>query len=254
MITKISTYRLFETLIYTENKLNEGLILTHDIYNSINAIEGFFKFDQLNIIYPDKSKINLTVNNFNIETFTKFLILINNLGYYVALITIYNNKNMSKRIKLSEFKSEYYTDEFISKLTKIDFILEPKFDITHKLKSNILYHVTEEKYLDSILKNGLIAKSENTKTEYPERIYLVYTLIDARNYIENKNNYYLTNPDKDYTTKDIERHNFRMRKYKILQITIDNSDDLIFYEDPNFKGKGLYTYNNISPEKISIND
>lgn len=251
MITKLSTYKLFEILIDTEKQLNEGLILTHDIYNSIYLIGEFFKFDQLKSINPNGTKIELTVNHFDLDTFTKFLILINNLGYYIAIITMYNSKNMPKNIKLSEFKSEYYSDEFISKLTRIDFALEPKFDVTHKLKSDTLYHVTESRYVDRILETGLIAKSKNTKTEYPERIYFVYDLEDAKNYINGKNEYYLTSINK---SKFADKSKYKHIEYKIIKITMNGSDNLTFYEDPNFKGKGLYTYDNISPEKITVDE
>ena len=51
MITELSIYKLIKRLIVLEDKLNEGLIMTHDIYNSIDIIKHSFNFN--NIIIRD---------------------------------------------------------------------------------------------------------------------------------------------------------------------------------------------------------
>lgn len=251
MITKISTYKLFENLFKIEQKLEEGLILTHDIHKSKKALDNIFDFDNLSYTEIINNKIYVYLNNENskidINTFANFLILINNLGYYVAKLNLYNQYNNKYSMSLDKFKENYFNSNSFLNIKKMEIIIEPKYDITHKLKSNTLYHVTEERYLDRIKKYGLILKSKNTRSEYPERIYLVYNIDDANHYIKNKKNYYLYN-NKFYNTKD----KFQETNFITLKIELPEDNDLIFYEDPNFKDKGIYTYDNINPKYIKI--
>lgn len=250
MVTNITTYKLITDLILLENNFNEGLIMTHDIHDSKNALEYFFDLDtQLISLNIDNNKMILSITEFNINKFTEFLILITNLGYFVSKMKIYNQYNIPININLTDFKNKYLDNSILKNITKYDIILEPKFDIKHQLKTTILYHVTEEKYLNKILKNGLIAKSKNTLSEYPERIYFVYNIDDAKQYINNKQFYYLRNYNK---MKQPDKSKYIQINYIILQIKLLINNNIVFFEDPNFKGKGIYTYNNISPENISI--
>jgi hypothetical protein len=249
MITDFTTYKLIQMLIETENKLNEGLILTHDIHDAKHTLEHilskYFFYD----IEIKNNKINLILSEgFFIEkTYLEFLILINNLGFYIKTLKITNKQNRTNIFKPNDFKENYLDNNILQNFIKYEIILEPKYDIKHTLKTNILYHVTETKYLDRILKNGLIPKSKNTTGFYPERIYLVYNLDDANTYIKTKDNYYMLNIDK---TKQPNKSKFQKIEYCILKITLPENNDLIFYEDPNFLNKGIYTYDNISKENI----
>lgn len=251
MIANITTYRLVKDLILLENKLNEGLIMTHDIYNTKKIVEEIISnwfWYQIDI---DKNKIvlNLTDGTFTEKTYLEFLILINNLGYFISYIKIKNKNNRLNNILPHIFKLEYLDDKILENFIEYDFIIEPKFDISHKLKTNILYHVTETRYLDKILKNGLIPKSKNTLSTYPERIYLVYDLKDANTYIKSKKGYYLKNYKNSVMSN---KSKFQEIEYVILKIELPINNDLIFYDDPNFVNKGIYTYDNINKKYISI--
>lgn len=251
MITELKIYKIIKELILTEQKLEEGLILTHDIYDSKNILENIIsKWFWCDIqIVDNKFSIILDDGKFTVETYIEFLILINNLGYFISIMKVTNDKNIPKPIKPLDFKENYLDDKYLNKFIKYEIILEPKYDIKHQLKTNVLYHVTEQKYIERINKNGLIVKSKNTKTHHPERIYCVYNLEDAKAYIKSKNFYYLTNRD------DREQPNktkFKEIKFEILKITLPEDNDIVFYEDPNFKGKGIYTYDNISSNYIEV--
>lgn len=251
MITDITTYKLVKDLLLVEQKLNEGLILTHDIYESKDIIERevskYFWYDSK----IDGSRFNfiLTDGKFTDKTYIQFCILLNNLGYYISILKLTNKHNMINSFKPDEFKEKYLTDNFLKNIIKYELIIEPKYDIKHKLKTNTLYHVTESKYIDKIFKNGLITKSKNTKTFHPERLYLVYNLQDAEQYISQKNFYYLTNYNK---TKQPNKSKFKEIEYVILKIELPENNEIIFFDDPNFSGKGIYTYENISPKYITI--
>lgn len=251
MIIEISTYRLVKDLILLENKLNEGLIMTHDIHDSKKIIENFISaYFWYNIeIDINKFKILLSDGKFNTNSYLEFLILINNLGYFISNIKAKNKNNITNTINPNDFKNNYLNDKFLQNIIEYNFVIEPKFDTAHKLKTNILYHVTETRYLYNILKNGLVAKSKNTLSEYPERIYFVYNIEDANTYIKSKKFYYLMNQK---NAKQPIKSNFKEIKYVILKIELPENNNLILYEDPNFVGKGIYTYENISPKFINI--
>lgn len=249
MIKEISVYKLIKELLIVEQKFNEGLIMTHDIHDSKDALEHFFEFNQLIKLDIVRNKIHIIVNDLNIKSLTSFLLLVNNLGYYLSNITLYNQYNNPNKLKYEDFKDKYFDDSILKNITKFDFTLEPKFDIKHELKANTLYHVTETKYVDKILKNGLIAKTKNTLSDYPERIYFTYDLKDSEQYINSKKSYYVRN---QYNISISTKSKFPDIEYIVLEITLPNDNDFIFYEDPNFVGKGVYTYDNISSNYIKL--
>lgn len=252
MITEISTYKLVKDLLLVEQKLNEGLILTHDIYESKDIIEravskwGFW-YD--NNIDGTKFNLNLTEGKFTDKTYIEFCMLLSNLGYYISDLKVTNKHNKTNTIKPNDFKENYLTNNYLENIVEYDLVIEPKYDIQYKLKTNILYHVTESKYVDKIFKNGLMSKSKNTKTFHPERIYLVYNLEDAEQYIKSKNMFYLTNLNK---TKQPNKSKFKEIEFVILKVKLPKNNEMTFFDDPNFKGKGIYTYENISPKYITI--
>lgn len=248
MITELSTYGYITRLLNLEDKLSEDPIMTNDIHDSKNILIQFFEFNQLLKINTDNNKIKISVEYFNNKTLIKYFILINNLGYVITNITlnIYNN---STEIKVSNFKNTYFNDEELKNITQFDFTLEPKFDIKHELKTNILYYVTESKYLDKVLKNGLISKSDNILSDYPERIYCVYNLQDAKQYIESKQSYYRKVVN-SYKTRD--QSIYKKLEFVILNIKLLDDNNLIFYEDLDSKGKGIYTYDKIEPKYIKL--
>ncbi len=251
MISHISTYKLVNDLLILESNLNEGLILTHDIYDSIKILETILSKWFFHDISTSNNKINIILGDgfFNVDTFLEFQILITNLGYYVSSMEVTNNMNMSNILKIDDFKERYLDNDILKRFIKYNIKLEPKYDIKHTLKSNILYHVTEDKYLDRILKYGLVPKSKSTKTFHPDRIYFVYNIDDAQTYINSKNLFYKTNIS---LSKQPNRSKFKEIKFIILKVELPINNDIIFYDDPNFKGKGIYTYENIDKKFISI--
>ena len=245
MITEISTYKLVKDLLLVEQKLNEGLILTHDIYESKDIIERAvskwrFWYDSKIVENTHIIKLNLTEGKFTDKTYIEFCMLLSNLGYYISDLKITNKHNKTNTIKPTDFKEYYLTNNYLENIVEYDFIIEPKFGEKNKLKTNILYHVTESKYVDKILKNGLISKSKNTINEYPERIYLALNINDAKTYLNKKKRFY------SY------KENNTGIKFKILKIELPENNDIIFYKDDHFSGKGIYTYENISTKYITI--
>lgn len=247
MITTINEFKIYENFILSDYKLNEGLIMTHDIYQSVDALNKKIFIDGNAV--AKGNKIEVIINNVDFNNFLSFLTLSNNLGYYIAYLKVYFKTGLERKTSIAELKDKnlFNYDFFVNKLNKLDLTLEPKYDLSHKLKTNKLYHVTEERFLDRIFKNGLMSKSYNTKTEYPERVYTVYNLDDANEYIRSKKSYYMMT-----SRKLKEKDKYFNTKFIILEINLPNDNNLIFYEDPNFKGKGIYTYDSIDSKYIKL--
>lgn len=132
MITEISTYKLVKDLLLVEQKLNEGLILTHDIYESKDIIEravskwGFW-YDSKIVENTHIIKLNLTEGKFTDRTYIEFCMLLSNLGYYISDLKITNKHNKTNTIKPNDFKENYLTNNYLENIVEYDFIIEPKF-------------------------------------------------------------------------------------------------------------------------------
>jgi len=57
---------------------------------------------------------------------------------------------------------------------KKEITIEPKFDIKISKKNIplVLYHITDEKYVEKIKKKGILPRSHSKITYHPERVYL----------------------------------------------------------------------------------
>lgn len=257
MISKISTYKLLSLLLESEQKLSEGLIKTHDISESVDILNNFFDLQNDRTIDIKNNKIHLKFETITLDEFFKLFLLINNLGYEISKITMFNYRDMPKQIDTNVFKNDYLIEDNLKNIKYLSFDLEPKYDIVYQIdfskketeKTNILYHVTETRFVDRILKNGLIPRSKNTKSNHPERIYLSLNLNVAKEYILEKSKWYTFNPDKSNISK---KSKFDKIEFSIFEITIDEKDDIIFYKDPNYIDKGIYTYDNISNKSIKL--
>lgn len=260
MVTNLNTYRILESHFKTLKDLNEGLIMTHDIYDSWNILQktsgtlDFGIFQDSDII---KNKIFLNIGNMKFINFTRLITLINNLGYYISTVKVYlkhkdNGNIMSQIYKWEEFTTDYFTENLINNVfIQYNLELEPKFDITVRTKSNILYHVTEERYLDKILKNGLISKSHNTIKSHPERIYFTYDINDSLQYVKTKQQHYKRQKEKNKEIEKSYKNKYQETKFILLKIDISNLNDIIFFEDPNLS-TGIYTYDNIPSTNITV--
>jgi RNA:NAD 2'-phosphotransferase (TPT1/KptA family) len=113
---------------------------------------------------------------------------------------------------------------------------EAKFNLPLNVPAK-LYHVTNSRYLDKILKIGLIPKSKNKRVHHPDRIYFGYTEIGCRNLILQFN-------------KDASDNNKPIQKWSVLEIDT-YSLDLTIYTDPDYYD-GCWTSDNIPPVKIKV--
>lgn len=236
-------------------ELNEGLILTHDMYDSINIINRFLSKKDTSILNIDivYTKINIAIitDHINITDFYELITLITNLGYFIADIALFKNLKFDDKNKLI-FKWNEFIDyeKYLNSYKVFELCLEPKFDNKIDIIDGIFYHVTEKRYVDKILKNGLIPKSKNSKTSHPERIYLSSDIQYSLEYIQTKKSYYRTSNGSAKIGKHIVQ-NLKEVEFVILEIDLTGYK-IVCYNDPNYIDKGIYTYDNISPKRIKI--
>jgi hypothetical protein len=167
-----------------------------------------------------KGDVMIFIKGGDQELSQKLLNLIDSSGYFIASAGSFENKIKDKsKIKDYVLNSK---DIFIS--------IEPNFDEKVDFDGEYLYHTTDKKNLDKILSVGLIPKSKNTRSFYPERVYLSPSLeyMDSIKYQLNTN---------------------KPAEYVFLKIK--NYDGLSLYKDVRFKG-GFYTFDSIAPKYIEV--
>ncbi len=147
--------------------------------------------------------------------------LIDSMGYFIATAG-----NREDKIDKSQIK------KFMSSSDKISISIEPKYDLStyDQFDGEYLYHTTNKNNLNKILKHGLVPKSKNTRSFYPERIYL--------------------SPDSE-SNKSIQNQLSSDKPGDYITLKIKKFPELKLYKDVRFKS-GFYTYNNIPPKYIEV--
>ena len=126
---------------------------------------------------------------------------------------------------------------YIDKWIYLNFEPKNQNEVNEYVRNmKIIYHVTQEKNVDKIIKNGLTPRFNNPLFSYPERIYL---------FVEE------TPPDEIYNlTKQLKTVRKDEKKHCLLIIDVEKiPDNVSFYLDPNY-GCGVYTKDNIPPSAI----
>lgn len=238
MITKINLYKLYKEFYTSENKLNEGLIKTYDIYSANDSINNmlvnFGNIDNISTI--QENKIIVSLYTLEQKHVFKLLTLFNTLGYFISIVYITNKLNKEIKFTWEKFKDLYFTDYTLENFTSIKFELEPKYDIRINPNETV-YHITEEKYLQKIFSKGLLPKNVGLLKSHPERLYIANTLDAAKIYLKSKERYYKLN--------GLDVPNFIILEINLKDLNIN------FYLDPN-KIDGFYTLEPISKDRIKI--
>lgn len=107
--------------------------------------------------------------------------------------------------------------------------------------NKILYHYSLKKYENKIKKYGLTPRSKNDEYDYPDSIFLL------------KEN----TPDDDKIALIKQRYKTKEERENLIEIKIDVSklqNDINFYIDPDKSNYSIFTYDNISPKCLIIND
>ena len=221
MLDKFIKYKLRKELAEQQSRerslIREGLIMTHSLDYTVNHIKRFLG-NLYSVIHNYNNNESIFVVYFktkdkNVDTLLKFT---NNMGYFV---------------------SSYVKDGDLFKpvgdLTDIDGLrFEAKYDMEAINLNRYIYHVTDKKNLDKILKIGLTPKTKSKLSYHPERIYLAKNENSVNDIIEL-----------------FKRGNF-INEPLVLKIDTNNLPN-VFLVDKQFDG-GVYTQQNIPPKNIEI--
>jgi hypothetical protein len=157
----------------------------------------------------------------NKELSLELISLINSMGYFISVV----NLKAGEKIK-----DKNDIEKTLTNSDRISIMIEPNYDDKIDFNGEYLYHTTDSKNLDKILKYGLIPKSKNTRSFYPERIYL--------------------SPNEDWMSS-IRQELVGDKGGEYINLRIKNFKRLSLYKDVRFKG-GFFTYDNISPKYIEL--
>jgi hypothetical protein len=233
--------RLLQILLDTykeeyELNLREGLIKTVEKGKSQNIIrrafpkwevEDYASFDG----EGERNDFSVTSpNSITKEEADKFLVLLNNLGWFVSFLRIYDKEG--NKLYYSKFDKEVL-DKYLRKdvIGSITFDCEPKFDTEVTKIPKVLYHVTPAKSWDKISKIGLVPRSRSKTSYHPERVYLSSTIEGIKRLTPQM--YQVTGINSWVVIK--------------VDTSMIPGDYFKLYKDSNFRPEGYYTMNNIPP-------
>jgi len=147
--------------------------------------------------------------------------LIDSVGYFISVVNLKPGEKLTNKNDIE--KTLIYSD-------RISIMIEPNYDDKVNFEGEYLYHTTDSKNLDKIKKYGLITKTKNTISFYPQRIYL--------------------SPNEEWMSS-IKQELVGDKGGEYVNLRIENFKGLSLYKDLRFKG-GFFTYDNIPPKYIKI--
>jgi hypothetical protein len=241
---------IYKNIIDFENAIYEGLIRTHNIESSIQMLkywyESMTKYFKIELLNDDEFKI-IIKDKISTSLFDILIRDINNLGYFPSLIYLENDKNMINRFK---YNYDKINNIIMSKnIIGIDIICEKKFDDEVKILNKMYYHVCREQNIERIFKIGLYSKSKKRISNHPDRIYLCIDFQCCEDLIKRFRMNDLIN--------EIPEQRYRILEIDISKLKLDFSElnkEIIFRKDPNMSKNAIYTYDNIPPKYIKINE
>ena len=225
--------------IIEEEYLYEGLLYTYDILSTLTSLTekystNYIQFKQTN----NKNKFLIIFYDGRV-TYNHLKLIINEIrhpfGWYPSM---YYSPTIKKKEKFTTI------DDFFEKLNKDNtYILmfnaeyDMEIDQCELLRFDAIYHVSPYQYKEKILKIGLAPKSKNKEVGYSNRLYLSTTIRRINELLKN------------------ERFAQNNKKFVIYRIDIKNllkKRKMRFFDDSDFIKSGLYTYENIPPQFITI--
>lgn len=214
--------------------INEGLIKSYDYDLTVKHIEKLIKkynYSKINIESTHLG-IFLTISEkISYQFWNELKNILNICGYVISYYFINDEYRLGYPDEL---------DIFYPNLDKLQINIIKRYDVSDDSPlPEFLYHITEKKYLNKILKNGLIPKSHSKIEKHPDRVYLLNNLTGALDF------------------KKILLKNYPDRKFQFLKINTKLINNIKLYFDPtyfsderdynDFSYKAYYTYDNISP-------
>lgn len=215
------------------NYIKEGLIKTYPIKTTIKLIKRELGGLNFAIDFDDDTIfIKLISSDLNLDKLLSIYRTINLCGYFVSNYDFYNSSDIVIGYLIHDDElSEYFNEKLFENITKSHFTqitIESRFNKISD-KKEILYHVTSKNNKEKIKNIGLVPKSKNKRANHTDRIYLGFDKIITKNLA----------------------YQFSKGDYILLKINT-NGLNVNFYNDSDFTGNGVYTYDNIPIDNIEI--
>lgn len=155
--------------------------------------------------------------------------IMNNFGWFPSFVRTGTNKNVTGKYypySNTAIRNSIVNDD----VSYVMMTFEAKYDTVAEITTNYLFHVTDKRFVDKILKNGLVPKTKSKLSTHPDRVYAI---------------------DNIKSISAIVRHPGQTIKDPVyLKITVNKLNNVTWYKDPN--SEGVYTYSNIPPNAISV--
>lgn len=199
-----------------QNKLYEGLIKTYPVESTLNKLRNLgFEADKL---IQDNNNTTIIVR-YHPYDHSKIKKIMDVYGWYEQCLYNISNK-----------KWIYFLPKFGLEATSNVYSGEMK-----------IYHITNDYYIDKILKNGLQPRSHSKiEKDQPNRIYFF-----------EKDPYRYTDFIKHLYSRMRNHKNSEIENIYVLEIDLSKCEDKLFYYD-NLASNAVYTHENIPPQCISI--
>lgn len=256
-ITKTEVRKIMDE----DNKcfVEEGLIKTVSLDVAVNKLKLWSQkqkfiyngeeYSRKLDVKIDKITDTIVVNDilwFDGKILKNFFVILNNLGYFVSEFGY--STEINRNIGYEKYTEENFGKKFKEKdkLTSLSIILEAKFDKEINKIPDKIYHLCSQANLSKILKIGLTPRSGSKISNHPERIYLSFSKEGAKE-----------------VGRGIQKHDLE-KKYIFCLLEIDveklrqsrkknlNKSNLRFFDDPNFKNKGIFVLENVPPVAIIV--
>lgn len=222
-------------------------------YSNCNLLSNEYVFENLQTHDTDKLKDKLKKeygNNISFKDYSGD----KNKSFYMILsdnLRIIDFSRKGGRLdsdydNIEKFESilSFY-NYYVSYTEKIDnkwaLFIEPRYsdNVTNKLKNYSLYHFTDNKSAESILKNGLRLKTSRYR-DFPKRIFL-YATKDKLEDIKDK--------IKDFIL--IVGNRSKLYENELAILKIDNNGEFDLYNDTAMKNEeSIFTYDFIPAKYI----
>jgi len=222
--------------IIEENRIYEGLIITHSADKTIGIMSNWFSCDDekghnhCEFIKNPNNIVEFQTDIISGEELKTLLKLMNNLGWYPSHFVV-----GADHYKFDE--GSYF--EYVNKKYFPSLFFEAKYslELSDEDLPDKMYHLTPKSLLGKIQKIGLAPKSKEKIARHSERIYLANSL-DGIEYLLHSKKFYPS--DVEFVVLNIDtKRLLERRKIRV-------------FEDPIFAGYGVYIYENIPPEFISV--
>ncbi len=197
----------------------------------------------------DKTTDTIVVNDilwFDNKILENFFIILNNLGYFISEFgysTEIDRKVGYKKYSIEDFEKIFKEKD---KLVSLSIVIEAKFDKEINKIPDKLFHLCPQVNLSKILKIGLTPRSGSKISNHPDRIYLAFSREGAKGIGSEIQKY---DQENEYVFCLLE---IDVEKLKQLREKNLNKSNLRFFDDPNFKNKGVFSLENIPPDAITV--